>query len=407
MAVKLGGFAGCIGMELCPDRRLGTEMADHAKFAGGVRGIFHTDELPAYDITVEELEALRNRADVSDADAMVIVADDEESCRKALSAVVKRAREALEGVPSETRAANPDGTTHFTRPRPGAARMYPETDVPPIVVSSERIARLKANLPEMPEAKLERFTADYGINAKLAKQVINSDYTQLYEEMMGESLADPVQLAVTLTEDFRGLQRDGVEIGNISDTLIRETFGLLKDGKTAKEALPQIFTWLSENSSGSPADALDTLGLGMIGGDELRRMVETKVSENQEMVERLGDRAMGPLMGMMMGEVRGRAEAKDVQALLREALGSSYNLPAVKVLDAIGLEHLATQAREMGITTFDRATERFGRALTLGGGEVTMVELASAYGVFATGGNLVTPIAIQAINNAIAVLKSG
>ena len=322
LAVKLGGFAGCVGLELCPDRRLGTEMADHAKFAGGVRGIFHTDEMPAYDITVEEVEALREKVGASDSDAVVIVADEEESCRRALSAVVKRAREALEGVPSETRAANPDGTTHFTRPRPGAARMYPETDMPPIVVSSERLAKLRANLPEMPEAKLERFTTDYGINEKLARQVINSDYTQLFEEMMGEGLADPVQLAVTLTEDFRGLQRDGVEIDNISDALIRDTFGLLKAGKTAKESLPQIFTWLTENPDGSPADALEALGLGMLSGDELRSMVEAKVSENREMVERMGDRAIGPLMGMMMGEVRGRAEASDVQALLREAIGA-------------------------------------------------------------------------------------
>jgi len=322
LAVKLGGFAGCVGLELCPDRRLGTEMADHAKFAGGVRGIFHTDEMPAYDITVEEVEALREKVGASDSDAVVIVADEEESCRRALSAVVKRAREALEGVPSETRAANPDGTTHFTRPRPGAARMYPETDMPPIVVSSERLAKLRANLPEMPEAKLERFTTDYGINEKLARQVINSDYTQLFEEMMGEGLADPVQLAVTLTEDFRGLQRDGVEIDNIGDALIRDTFGLLKAGKTAKESLPQIFTWLTENPDGSPADALEALGLGMLSGDELRSMVEAKVSENREMVERMGDRAIGPLMGMMMGEVRGRAEASDVQALLREAIGA-------------------------------------------------------------------------------------
>ncbi len=322
LAVKLEGFAGCVGIELCPDRRLGTEMADHAKFAGGVRGIFHTDELPAYDITVEEVEALREKVGASDADAVVIVADEEESCRRALSAVVTRAREALEGVPSETRAANPDGTTHFTRPRPGAARMYPETDMPPIVVSSERIARLRANLPEMPEAKLERFTTDYGINEKLARQVINSDYTRLFEEMMGEGLADPVQLAVTLTEDFRGLQRDGVEIDNISDALIRGTFGFLKAGKTAKESLPQIFTWLAGNPDGSPVDALKALGLGMLSGDELRSMVEAKVSENREMVERMGDRAIGPLMGMMMGEVRGRAEARDVQALLREAIGA-------------------------------------------------------------------------------------
>jgi penicillin-binding protein 1C len=83
--------------------------------------------------------------------------------------------------------------------------------------------------------------------------------------------------------------------------------------------------------------------------------------------------------------------------LIREALGSSYNLPAVKVLDAIGLERMIAQARRMGITTFDRSVERFGLALTLGGGEVRMLELASAYATFAMGGDLVTPIAVRKV----------
>ncbi|MFN2131341.1 MAG: transglycosylase domain-containing protein [Anaerolineae bacterium] len=86
--------------------------------------------------------------------------------------------------------------------------------------------------------------------------------------------------------------------------------------------------------------------------------------------------------------------------LLREALGSSYNLPAVKVLDAIGLEAMIGQARHMGITSFDTEGERFGKALTLGGGEVTMLELVAAYGVFATGGDRVTPIGVQKVVDA-------
>ncbi|MBN1582924.1 MAG: transglycosylase domain-containing protein [Anaerolineae bacterium] len=85
--------------------------------------------------------------------------------------------------------------------------------------------------------------------------------------------------------------------------------------------------------------------------------------------------------------------------LLREALGSSYNLVAVKVLDTVGLEQMVAQARRMGITTF-QSTERFGLALTLGGGEVQMLELASAYGVFATGGKLVTPTAVLKVMDA-------
>jgi penicillin-binding protein 1C len=86
--------------------------------------------------------------------------------------------------------------------------------------------------------------------------------------------------------------------------------------------------------------------------------------------------------------------------LLREALGSSYNLPAVKVLDAVGLERMVAQARQMGITTFDRSVERFGLALTLGGGEVSLLELSAAYAVLATGGEGVTPVALREVVDA-------
>jgi len=70
---------------------------------------------------------------------------------------------------------------------------------------------------------------------------------------------------------------------------------------------------------------------------------------------------------------------------LREALASSYNIPAVKTLANLGVTNLIDHAEELGITTWqDRS--RFGLSLTLGGGEVTMLDMASAYGVFATGG---------------------
>jgi len=92
--------------------------------------------------------------------------------------------------------------------------------------------------------------------------------------------------------------------------------------------------------------------------------------------------------------------------LLRQALGSSYNLPAVKVLDAVGIEALTAQARRMGITTFDLApsarsgAQRFGLALTLGGGEVRLVDLTAAYAALAMGGQRVSPVAVREVVDA-------
>jgi 1A family penicillin-binding protein len=85
--------------------------------------------------------------------------------------------------------------------------------------------------------------------------------------------------------------------------------------------------------------------------------------------------------------------------LLRQALASSYNLVAVKVLDYVGIDTVIALARQLGITTFDDAN-RFGLALTLGGGEVRLLELTAAYAAFATGGYRVEPITITRVEDA-------
>ena len=83
---------------------------------------------------------------------------------------------------------------------------------------------------------------------------------------------------------------------------------------------------------------------------------------------------------------------------LREALASSYNLVAIKVLDAIGVEALTGMARRLGITTFDDP-DRIGLAVGLGGGEVRLLELTAAYGAFANGGYAVQPRVVRQVED--------
>jgi len=154
LAVKLPGFKGLLGREVQPGRRFGTELSDYAKVWGGVGGIIHTDELPGYGITSEDVVKLYEYIGADpNRDAIVLVADEKEKGVKALKAVVERARLALIGIPEETRAANPDGTTKYMRPRPGSARMYPETDIPPIRITSELVEKAKTLIPEHPDVK--------------------------------------------------------------------------------------------------------------------------------------------------------------------------------------------------------------------------------------------------------------
>jgi glutamyl-tRNA(Gln) amidotransferase subunit E len=319
-AVKLPGFTGLTGRELCPNRRLGTEMSDHAKFRGGVKGIFHTDELPGYSITQAEVDALRKLIGAAERDAVVIVADDAEKSKRALTAIVERARDIFNGIPFETRAANPDGTTRFTRPRPGAARMYPETDVKAITITPEHLAALKQRLPEMPETKLRRFQMDYALNEKLARQIVDSEYIGLFEELTRNHKALTTLAAVTLTEDLKKLQRDGVPIEALTDDAIRSTFALVDLGETVKESVPAILTWLTQNPAKPAKEAIVALGLDMLSEAQIASIIEAKIRANPEMLAKMGEKAAGPIMGAVMAEIRGKAKAANVQEMIARKL---------------------------------------------------------------------------------------
>ncbi|MCD6593934.1 Glu-tRNA(Gln) amidotransferase subunit GatE [Candidatus Bathyarchaeota archaeon] len=320
MAIKLPGFSGLLGRELIPGLRLGTEMADRARFWGRVGGILHTDELPKYGVSREEMNRLMEILEAEPQDAVVIVADAKENCIDALRAITERAREAVKGVPEETRAANPDGTTRYMRPRPGAARMYPETDIPPIPITDEHIRRLRKNLPELPEQRIKRLIKEYGINKKLASQLQDSEYGDLFERIVKETSVSPTLVAATLTETFKSLKREGVNIEKLGDDQIIEIFKLISAGKTSKEALPEIVKWLSEHESANPIDAVEALGLSMLPKDKVQRIIREIISRNRELVVEKGGRAFGFLMGLIMKKYRGKVNAEEVSKMLREEL---------------------------------------------------------------------------------------
>ncbi|MEM0007940.1 MAG: Glu-tRNA(Gln) amidotransferase subunit GatE [Candidatus Bathyarchaeia archaeon] len=320
LAVKLPRFGGFLKRELMPGIRLGTEMADRARFWGRVGGIFHTDELPAYGITNQEVEALKKAVDAQEQDAVVFVADTLENAEDALRAVLERAKEAIKGVPEETRAANPDGTTRYMRPRPGAARMYPETDIPPIQVTEELINCIRQRLPELPEQRLERLMREYVLNQKLAKQLMDSEYTELFETIAKESKVSPTTVAVFLTETMKALKRDGLPVEKVSEAKIREVFKALGAGEITKEALPDIVAWLSKNEEKTVKEAIESLGLKTMPKEELEKIIDDTIAKNKDLIEKSGAKAFGIIMGIVMKEVRGKANAEIVSELIKQKL---------------------------------------------------------------------------------------
>ncbi|MFC4407461.1 Glu-tRNA(Gln) amidotransferase subunit GatE [Haloarchaeobius iranensis] len=312
-AVPLYGFDGLVGREIQPDRRLGTELSDHAK-RHGAGGIFHTDELPAYGVTEAEVEAMCEAVGAGEEDAVAMVAAEAGVAEPAVEAAAARAETAMDGVPEETRGANEDGTTRYLRPLPGAARMYPETDVPPVELDPSEVA-----VPELLTEKVERYQDEYDLDAGLAEQVAYGTHMPLFESVVADGV-DATLAAGTLESTLTELRRDDVPVADLTDEHLRDALRLVDDGEVPNEGLPELLTALAVNPELTAEEAVEQEDLGGVDESEVREAVVEVVERNADQVAEQGMGAFSALMGECMGALRGKADGDVVSDTLREEI---------------------------------------------------------------------------------------
>ena len=322
LACLLKGFDGLVGREIQPDRRLGTELSDRAKRAG-VGGIFHTDELPAYGVTEEEVKAVRSHLAADKRDCVVMVTGPRDRAEKALKAVIARAGEALQGVPEETRRALPDGCSEYMRPLPGSARMYPETDVPSVAITDEMLDGLK--LPELFAARAERFEREYGLNKEQARVMAASPNYQLFEEIVASQKVQPSIVVRALETIPIELAREGATVSSLTDQHYIESFVLLAEGKVPKEGLAELLRALALHPEQSASKAAKAAGLGGVDEAGVESVIHFLVASKADLVKAKGERSAGPLMGLVMKELRGKADGALVSAILKKEIKNILN----------------------------------------------------------------------------------
>ncbi len=307
LAIKLSAFAGYLGRELQPGKRLGTEFSEKAKVKAGVGGIFHSDELPKYGISETEVIAVREKLGCKKSDAFVLVADEEKKSKLALEAAHERAQELLKGVPEEVRKANADGTTTYLRPIPGAARMYPETDLPLIKPDLRNI-----ELPEKLEEKMERYQKDLGLSLDLAEFVAKSDKVHLFGELVEKYPSiKPAFIAETLTSTPLDIKRQYQhDPDKLTEENFRNLFKYLAENKIHKDIVLDV---LIDMVTGK----FDLKRYAALGTEEIHKELMKIVSENQ-------GAPFSALMGLAMKRLGGKASGKFISEQLQKILAKGH-----------------------------------------------------------------------------------
>ncbi len=296
LGIRLRGFAGLLKSG---EFRLGRELADRVRVIG-IRGLFHSDELPGYGISDEEVAKVRNVMGLKDEDAFVLIAEREELARLGLEKVAERAELAIKGVPGETRAPKDDGSTSYLRPLPGAERMYPETDIPPILIGEEYIAMLRESMPKMPEERVAELCA-LGISEQDAWQIVHMGMDDDFEEIV-KDYGYPTIVARAMLNGCEGLD-------------YRMIFRALSEGKFAKEAVDDIV--MRACNGEDVAAVMDEYSASV----DLDSIIDAVLKEKEQLVRERGMGAFKPLMGLVMKEVRGKVDGKVVSEKLRKKLG--------------------------------------------------------------------------------------
>ncbi|MBW3019416.1 Glu-tRNA(Gln) amidotransferase subunit GatE [Candidatus Woesearchaeota archaeon] len=301
LGIRLTGFAGLIGRNLQPNRRLGTEFSDRAKVFAGVGGLFHSDEMPNYGVSVNEVDLIRRHLDCGPEDAFILVADQEDRAEAAIAAVIDRANECLTGVPKEVRRPNADGTTAYLRPIPGAARMYPETDVLPVPLKGliESIA-----LPEMIDARIARYIK-LGLGKDLAELAAKDEHFRLFELCVKKFRSiKPAFIAETIMSAARTIKRQfDIDI-NPSDEDFIALFDALHNEKISKESVLDI---LKENLP--VKDVL--LKYKTLSKKEIEAEVKVIIAANKSLPPKA-------LMGQIMARLRGKASGKTIAEIVNK-----------------------------------------------------------------------------------------
>lgn len=320
IAIKAPKFRGLIGKEDHKGTRLGRDISSLVKFFG-FGGIFHSDELPNYGITEDECKRVTDKLENEKDDGFIILTGDAENMDVAVKSIENRLLQCIIGIPAETRMPTEDGMTNFMRPRPGSARMYPETDIIPVKIYEEKRIAIKESLPRSYEEQIDNYKQNIGLNDKLSVQIFDSRYKGLFEKLIKEVNIPANYIAAQLTETMIKLSRNKLDVTRITDIELGKIFKEIESGIIAKESFETIIEDMCRNDK-KIDEIINEMKENRLTDKDIEKIILKIIDMKKEIIKEKGNDSFSILMGEAMKQLRGKVDGKIVSDKIQKLLNN-------------------------------------------------------------------------------------
>jgi len=326
-AVRLPGFRGLLSRPTQPGVTFFHELEGRVRVIACPREpvfMIHAETAEGGPGQAEWAELARMVAAEAD-DAVVVAWMPREDAATAAREILIRAREALAGVPSETRQAFPDGTTGFERILPGPDRMYPDTDTPPLPIPDALVAEVRSRRAETPWDRQARYQR-LGIERGMARRLATAVWKDLFDQLAPEEGEPARRLAGALEKrlPYHVRRRRGARPRFAAQLPPASRLAPLVRALEAEEIRPEALVWAVDDVLADPERPVEDIlaRFRRRAGDEerLRELVQEVAGAAGALNGKPREVVLRWAMGPLMGEFRGRAAPGRVRELLEEAL---------------------------------------------------------------------------------------
>ncbi|MCA9497255.1 MAG: Glu-tRNA(Gln) amidotransferase subunit GatE [Nanoarchaeota archaeon] len=317
--IKLNNFKNILGHELHENYRFASEISDRNKqHFPQIKGLFHTDELPKYGIEQEEIDQIRKKLNLNETDSFIMIANQEKIAKNSLNYILEIIEELITHVPTEVRQVDPKGTlTKFSRPMPGSARMYPETDIPSIEITKEMLNKEKKNIPELYDKKILRLEKEFKLDTNKIEEILSKYDENDFSNIIKATKIKPSQIYSIIFETPKEIKkREKIEVFDLSLNLTINILKALEKELINKDSLYNLLVKIYSQNHQDITNFEKYLKDNNFIAEKIDiKLIEDKI---KKIISQNPNAPFGALMGICMKEFQGKIDGKIISQILKK-----------------------------------------------------------------------------------------